>query len=128
VAGAWSDALERLDESGVVVRESMTGTDIAAAPDVTAARPPLTELAALANRSRFAPGGVSPATAAAAWVSADAVRGALQAGRTPLTRARVALHRSAPGVAVAGGLGSSLRLRVLRRGGAVPRAASPADR
>ncbi|MBI2704167.1 MAG: transglutaminase domain-containing protein [Actinobacteria bacterium] len=105
VLGAWDDTLDRLAETGVDVRGSLSATTVAShGIDVLAdADVPLVGLATLNNRAGFAPDPPSENDVQVAWDYAARIAATCSATRSARQRARSALdpraaaHRSRRG-------------------------------
>lgn len=85
IAGAWSAALDRLAEGGVKVPRHLAATEVVAVPDIPApATQPLSQLAQVANASRFSTTAATDDDATAAWRASTAVAAAVRGRRAGL--------------------------------------------
>jgi transglutaminase-like putative cysteine protease len=91
VAGAWEEALDRLDEAGVARQPALTPLELASRVRAGAAgrsADALGRLATTYTTATFAPGEPDPTTVDAAWDAVDDLEGALHDGTGRLRRVR----------------------------------------
>src|SRR5205085_11752694 len=95
VAGAWSEALDRLREAGTAPAATVTPIEFARAGTRSIAADvgtPMARLAGLFTKASYSPGDPSEEEASAAWAEVDTLTRALDDGDSALGRWRRRLN------------------------------------